>query len=103
MTGASPLPTLEGERFQSRSSGKRDGIHSNALDVGVVRERVVINVGEVVWSGWIFEDSGLGLFLEGQHWGEVDLRTGYKRFLSLLIVVWFLFWILQGTVLDVRN
>ena len=72
-TGASPLPTLESERFQSRTGGKRDGIIN--FDV---RERVVIRVGEVVWTGWTFVDSGLGLFIEGQNWGEVDLRTGYN-------------------------
>ena len=76
MTGASPLPTLESERFQSRTNGKRDGITSSFP--GVFLEQVVIQVGEVTWFGWIYEDYGvIGLFIDGQqNWGDVNLRKG---------------------------
>ena len=76
MTGASPLPTLESERFQSRVNGKRDGITSSFP--GVFLEQVVIQVGEVTWFGWIYEDYGVtGLFIDGQqNWGDVNLRKG---------------------------
>jgi hypothetical protein len=75
MTGASPLPTLEGDRFQSQYI-KRDGI--DILSFNVVLERVVIYVGGVEWNGVVFDDYGVkGLFLQGQHWADVDLRKGY--------------------------
>jgi hypothetical protein len=80
MAGASPLPTLEGERFQSRICGKRDGI-SSFIDFDVILEHVVIWVGDVVWSGWVFDDKGaIGLLIEGQSWGELDLQKGYVLF-----------------------
>lgn len=76
MAGASPLPTLEGERFQSHTYGKRDGT-SSFIDFGVVLEYVMIWVGDVVWSGQIFDNNGvIGLLIEGQNWGEIDLRKG---------------------------
>jgi hypothetical protein len=67
---------LESERFQSHTYDKRDGIIQNSFQV--LLEHVVIYVGEVMWSGWIYEDLGVrGIFIEGQHWGDVDLRKGY--------------------------
>jgi len=45
----------------------------------------VILVGEVEWRGWIYcSDFGVrGLFIEGQHWREVDLRKGLVAVLDL--------------------
>lgn len=112
MAGASPLPTLESERFQSRTYDKWDGIQqqttssSSSSFVQVILEQVVIYVGEVLWSGWIFEDFGVrGLFLEGQHWGDVDLRKGYVTNLESVTdpTDWLLFWILREIVLVVLN
>jgi len=84
-TGASPLPTLEGDRFQSQSSDgdKWDGIE--ICDLGSLRERVVIDVGGISWHGRIFLDgNGMkGLFIEGQHWLGVDLRKGLVAILDL--------------------
>jgi hypothetical protein len=74
MAGASLLPTLEGDRFQSQYI-KRDGI--DILSFNVVLERVAIFVGGVEWTGIVFDDFGSrGLFLQGQHWADVDLRKG---------------------------
>ena len=79
-TVASPLPTLESESFQSRCSGKRDGIHdvgsSFGVSFGTVLERVMIHVGDAEWMGWTFDPQDKGLFLQGGNWGEVDLRKG---------------------------
>jgi hypothetical protein len=69
---------LEGERFQSRLCDKRDGTSSSFIEFDVVMEHVMIWVGDVVWSGWVFNDKGvIGLLIEGQNWGELDLRKGY--------------------------
>jgi hypothetical protein len=84
-TGASPLPTLEGDRFQSQScdGDKWDGIE--ICELGSLRERVVIDVGGISWYGRIFlEGNGMkGLFIEGQHWLGVDLRKGLVAILDL--------------------
>ena len=71
---------MESERFQSPYSGKWDGI-----DYSAVVENVLILVGDVEWRGWIFgSDLGVhGLFIEGQHWQEVDLRKGLVAILDL--------------------
>lgn len=38
----------------------------------------MICLAEVEWTGWVFDDFGSrGLFLQGNHWGHVDLRKGY--------------------------
>ena len=87
MTGASPLPTLEGDSYQSRPllDTKRDGI--------LFEESVVISVGDIVWSGWVFRESHSnsingnrkrGLWIEGvRDWGAVDLRKGVVAVLDL--------------------
>jgi hypothetical protein len=101
MAGASPLPTLEGDRFQSQYI-KRDGI--DILSFNVVLERVVIFVGGVEWTGVVFDDFGSrGLFLQGQHWGDVDLRKGYLPPVFWLTLGWLLFWILLRIVWVVHN
>jgi len=86
-TVASPLPTLESESFQSRCSGKRDGIHdvgsSFGVSFGTVLERVMIHVGDAEWMGWTFDPQDKGLFLQGGNWGEVDLRKGLVAILEL--------------------
>jgi hypothetical protein len=95
VAGASPLPTLEGDSYQSpclssSSDGKRDGIY--------FEESVVIFVGDTVWSGWVFWDSIIsgnydgnigkrsrGLWIEGvREWpGGMDMRQGCVAILDL--------------------
>ena len=76
---------MEGESFQSLyNSGKWDGIIDFSTSPAV--EKVVILVGGVEWRGWVFWSDLLGvngLFIEGQHWQEVDLRKGLVAVLDL--------------------
>jgi hypothetical protein len=78
---------VESESFQSRCSGKRDGIKESSsfglagvgfasIGFGSVLERLVIHVGDVEWAGWTFDSGDKGLFLHGGHWEDVDLRRG---------------------------
>jgi len=47
------------------------------MDFTGVLQSVVICLAEVEWTGWVFEDYGTrSLFLQGNHWGHVDLRKG---------------------------
>ena len=58
--------------------GKRDGISFD--------ESVVIFVGDIVWSGWVFRSNlKRGLWIEGvREWpGEMDLRSGVVAVLDL--------------------
>lgn len=48
------------------------------MDISSVLASVVIRLADVEWTGWVFDDFGTrSLFLQGNHWGHVDLRKGY--------------------------
>jgi len=51
-------------------------------------EVITIYFGSYVWVGKVFVelDGVKGLFLEGQHWGELDLRKGYVSQSSAIVL-----------------
>ena len=57
------------------------------MDFSGVLASVVIRLADVEWTGWVFDDfvGSRGLFLQGNHWGHVDLRKGYLPFGRMVV------------------
>ena len=60
------------------------------MDFSGVLASVVIRLADVEWTGWVFDDfvGSRGLFLQGNHWGHVDLRKGYLPFWENGGLIW---------------